>query len=90
MDFVFVHVESPDKMGHEGNIAGKIKAIEDFDALVVGNIMKALSDIGDFRLLVVSDHLTPIAARTHVGDPTIFAALSSRDAENDKKGYVFT
>jgi len=28
MDFVFVHLEAPDEMGHEGNAAGKIRAIE--------------------------------------------------------------
>jgi len=28
MDFVFVHLEAPDEMGHEGNAEGKIKAIE--------------------------------------------------------------
>jgi len=28
-DFVFLHVEAPDEMGHEGNIEGKIQAIED-------------------------------------------------------------
>lgn len=81
-DFVFVHVEAPDEMGHEGNIAGKIRAIEDFDAKIVGPILRGLNALMPFRLLVLSDHPTPIRIRTHAGDPSPFAVLSSIDSEN--------
>ncbi len=81
-DFVFVHVEAPDEMGHEGNVAGKIRAIEDFDAKIVGPVLRGLAALGAFRLMVLSDHPTPIRTRTHSGDPSPFAVLSSIDAEN--------
>ena len=76
-DFVFVHVEAPDEMGHEGNVAGKIRAIEDFDEKIVGAILNEIYGLSPFRLLVLSDHPTPISLRTHSSDPSPFAVLSS-------------
>ncbi|MBT8490436.1 MAG: 2,3-bisphosphoglycerate-independent phosphoglycerate mutase, partial [Deltaproteobacteria bacterium] len=88
-DFIFVHVESIDEMGHEGNIKGKIKAIEDFDHKVVGTILDGIRKMGDFRVLVLSDHPTPIDLKTHVSDPSPFAVYSSRGIENLDKGTPF-
>jgi 2,3-bisphosphoglycerate-independent phosphoglycerate mutase len=90
MDFIFVHVEAPDEMGHEGNIEGKIKAIEDFDKKVVGTILNEIYSIGPFRLLVLSDHPTPISLRTHASDPSPFAVLSSDKDENLRNGSTFS
>lgn len=64
-DFVFVHVESPDETGHNGDVKGKIQAIEDFDRLVVGTVLDGLKDLKEYRLLVTADHPTPIEIRTH-------------------------
>ncbi|MGZ3594170.1 MAG: cofactor-independent phosphoglycerate mutase [Syntrophales bacterium] len=89
-DFAFVHVEAPDEMGHEGNVAGKIRAIEDFDEKIVGAILNEISELSPFRLLVLSDHPTPISLRTHSGDPSPFAVLSSDEHENLRKGSVFS
>ncbi|MCF8054307.1 MAG: phosphoglycerate mutase, partial [Deltaproteobacteria bacterium] len=89
-DFVLVHVEAPDEMGHEGNLKGKIKAIEDFDKLVVGTILEGLPDFGDYRVMVLSDHLTPIALKTHTADPTIFAAWSSATKKNRHPDLSFS
>jgi 2,3-bisphosphoglycerate-independent phosphoglycerate mutase len=89
MDFVFVHLEAPDEMGHEGNAAGKIKAIELFDEKIVGPILNNIGSFGDFRLLVLSDHPTPLDLRTHVSDPSPFAVLSSRKEENKAMGLPF-
>ena len=82
MDFIFLHVEAPDEMGHEGNIEGKIKAIEDFDEKVVGTILNGLPALGDFRIIVLSDHPTPVSLMTHTSDPSPFAVLSSIGDEN--------
>ncbi|MBW2637844.1 MAG: cofactor-independent phosphoglycerate mutase [Deltaproteobacteria bacterium] len=81
-DFVFLHVEAPDEMGHEGNTEGKIKAIEDFDEKVVGRVLEAMKKAGDFRIAVLSDHPTPVSVRTHVSDPSPFAVYSSAEGEN--------
>lgn len=90
MDFIFVHVEAPDEMGHAGNMEGKIQAIEDFDEKVVGTVLKGLTDFDDYRVLVLSDHPTPIAIRTHASDPSAFAVLSSVKEENLGRGAAFS
>jgi 2,3-bisphosphoglycerate-independent phosphoglycerate mutase len=89
MDFIFVHLEAPDEMGHEGNAAGKIQAIEFFDEKIVGPILNNVGSLGDYRILVLSDHPTPLDLKTHVGDPSPFAVLSSRNDENKAAGLPF-
>jgi len=89
LDLVFVHVEAPDEMGHEGNVEGKIKAIEDFDQKVVGTVLQGAEHLGPFRIAVLSDHPTPLALKTHVGDPSPFAVLSSNQMENQGRGIGF-
>jgi len=89
-DFVFVHVEAPDEMGHEGNTEGKVKALEDFDEKVVGTVLRGIARFGDFRVLVLSDHPTPVAKKTHVSEPSPFAVLSSVPADNLKNGKAYS
>jgi 2,3-bisphosphoglycerate-independent phosphoglycerate mutase len=89
MDFVFVHVEAPDEMGHEGNIEGKIKAIEDFDEKVVGTVMQGFSRLNKARIMVLSDHPTPIRLKTHVSDPSPFVVFSSVADENLCNGTAY-
>jgi 2,3-bisphosphoglycerate-independent phosphoglycerate mutase len=69
-DLLFLHVESPDEAGHNKDLKEKILAIENFDEKVVGRILDGLS--GDFRILVLSDHPTPISSGKHSSDPTPF------------------
>ena len=89
MDFVFVHLEAPDEMGHEGNAEGKIQAIELFDEKIVGPILNKIGSFGDYRIIVLSDHPTPLDVRTHVSDPSPFAVLSSLKDENRATGVSF-
>jgi 2,3-bisphosphoglycerate-independent phosphoglycerate mutase len=89
MDFVFVHVEAPDEMGHEGNLAGKIRAIEDFDEKVVGTVLQGINELGDVRVMVLSDHPTPLVTRTHAADPSPFAIYSSLAGENSCSGLAY-
>ena len=71
-DFIFVHVEAPDEAGHNGDMRAKITAIENFDRYVVGAIWKFLKPTKNYRIMVLSDHATPVALRTHVSDPAPF------------------
>lgn len=71
-DFIFVHVEAPDEAGHNGDMRAKITAIENFDRYVVGAVWKFFKDIDNYRIMVLSDHATPVALRTHVSDPAPF------------------
>lgn len=76
-DFVLVHVEAPDEAGHMGNIEAKIKAISDFDEKVVGGMLNELGGFGDYKIMVLPDHPTPISIKTHTRDPVPFAIYSS-------------
>jgi len=78
-DFVLVHVEAPDEAGHMGNIEAKIKAISDFDEKVVGGMLNELGGFGDYRILVLPDHPTPISIKTHTREPVPFAIYSSTE-----------
>ncbi len=78
MDLVFIHVEAPDEAGHSGELKLKLQAIEDFDARVVGPLMTGLKKLGDHRVLVLCDHFTPLALRTHSPEPVPFVLFDSR------------
>ena len=81
-DFVFVHVEAPDEAGHNGDIRAKITAIENFDKFVVGAVWDLFKTIDAYRILVLSDHATPVAVKTHVSDPAPFAMAGENVAHN--------
>ena len=87
-DFVYIHVEAPDEMGHQGNVMNKIKAIEYLDQRVVKPVTEGLEKAGvDFRLLIMPDHPTPIRCRTHTADPVPYMLYDSR--EDKKNIYLF-
>ncbi len=71
-DFVFVHIEAPDEAGHNGDLREKILAIERFDQLVVGTILKAFKRKRNFRILVLPDHATPVSVKTHTPEAVPF------------------
>jgi 2,3-bisphosphoglycerate-independent phosphoglycerate mutase len=85
-DLVFIHIEATDEAGHMGDLKGKIKAIEDIDEKVIGTLLRGLPHWPDWRLLLLSDHATPIALKTHAADPVPFALCSSNrmDADNNR------
>jgi len=79
LDFVYIHIEAPDEMGHQGSIPKKIRAIEKIDSDVVGVIKTVLDQRGvDYRMLITPDHPTPIRCRTHTSDPVPFVLYDSR------------
>jgi len=80
-DFLFLHVEATDEAGHMGAADKKVQALEDFDAKVVGTILNGLREFPAWRVLLMPDHATPIAIKTHSPDPVPFAILSSEDSK---------
>lgn len=78
-DLVYIHVEAPDEGGHIGDAEKKVKAIEDFDEKVVGPILEGLKKFESHRVLLLSDHATPLELRTHVSDPVPFAIYPRMD-----------
>lgn len=74
-DFVYLHVEAPDEAAHGGSLTDKIEAIERFDRDVVGTVMARIGKFGDYRILLLPDHPTPVAKMTHTKDPVPFVLL---------------
>ncbi len=88
VDLVYVHVEAPDEAGHAGLLKEKIAAIESFDNLVVGTIVNGLEAQGiAFRMLLMPDHPTPLAIRTHSSDPVPFVIYDSTKQANNPRGF---
>lgn len=72
-DFVFLHIEASDEAGHEGDIALKIKTIENLDARIVKPIVEAVSTWETpVAIAVLPDHPTPCLIRTHTSEPVPF------------------
>ncbi len=92
-NFIFLHVESPDESGHEGNLAHKLQAIEDFDAKVVGPVLEGLKQYSVYTILVLPDHPTPVHLKTHTAEPVPFCMYSnsrwSANGLSEKKADSF-
>ena len=77
-DFVYIHVEAPDEMGHQGQTQHKVQSIEYIDKKIVAAVKAGLEAAGeDYRILVLPDHPTPIRCRTHTSDPVPFVLYDS-------------
>jgi len=71
-DLTVLHTEGIDEVSHEGNVELKVEAIEIYDEKIVGKILDKV-DLEEIRILLLPDHPTPIAVRTHVAEPVPFA-----------------
>lgn len=86
-DLVFIHVESPDEAGHQGNIKEKIRAIENVDKKILKPLLQALKG-KDFKVLLLPDHRTPIKLKTHTSDDVPFVLYdSTQEKDNPKTGF---
>ena len=87
-DFVYIHVEAPDEVGHQGSVEKKVKSIEYLDQRVIGPLTKALDeDKTDYRLLVMPDHPTPIRVRTHTADSVPYLLYDSNIQQEHTWNY---
>lgn len=87
-DFVYIHVEAPDEMGHQGLIHEKVQSIEYLDQRLIALVKKAMDDSGeDYRMLILPDHPTPIRVRTHTGSPVPFLLYDSTHPEKKNAKY---
>lgn len=77
-DFVYIHVEAPDEMAHQGLTGEKVKSIEYLDSRVLAPVWKAVRDAGEeCRILVLPDHPNLLRLRTHTADPVPYVLYDS-------------
>lgn len=77
-DYVYIHVEAPDEMSHQGRTQDKVKSIEYLDSRLIARVKQAMEEANeDFRILVLPDHPTPIRIRTHTADPVPYLLYDS-------------
>ena len=87
-DFVYVHIEAPDEMGHQGSAENKILAIERIDEQIIRPVVQAFREAGtDYRMLILPDHPTPVRVRTHTGDPVPYLLYDSTRSGDGPAAY---
>lgn len=89
-DLVYIHFEGPDECAHQGNLEGKIKCLEYIDSKALKSMIEYLEKSGeDFRVLIVPDHRTPMAIRTHSSDPVPYVIYDSTLRSEPDAGKQF-
>lgn len=87
-DFVYIHIEAPDEMGHQGNVGDKVKAIEYLDTRVIKPLIESLTSKNvEYRLLILPDHPTPLRVRTHTADPVPYLLYDSTKLQSHSWNY---
>lgn len=77
-DLVYVHIEAPDECGHRGEAENKVRAIELIDEKIVKPLTDYLKSKGDYKVLVMPDHPTPLCTKTHSSQAVPYFIYDSR------------
>jgi 2,3-bisphosphoglycerate-independent phosphoglycerate mutase len=72
-----IHVEASDEAGHNGEADRKVEALENWDRRIIGPLVEALDELGPWRMLLLPDHPTPCALRTHTSDAVPYLLYDS-------------
>jgi 2,3-bisphosphoglycerate-independent phosphoglycerate mutase len=87
-DFFLLHVEATDEAAHQGDAHEKVTALERWDRDVIGPLSEALDGTGQpHRILLMPDHATPCAIKTHTSDPVPYLLF---DSTRDGPGGTYT
>jgi len=87
-NFAYTHIEAPDEAGHHGDIEAKIWAIEQIDRHIIEQVVEGLRTQNQpFRLMMVPDHFTPIAKRTHAEGAVPFLLYDSQQPHPNRLPY---
>ena len=88
-DFVYVHVEAPDEMGHQGRVEDKVKSIEYLDSRLIARVKQAMEAAGeDYRMLILPDHPTPLRIRTHTSNPVPYLLYDSTHEQKKRERFT--
>lgn len=77
-DMIYVHIEAPDEAGHQGSTEIKVRAIEEIDRQVLGPAMEQMKEFGEYKIMLLPDHPTPLSVMTHTSDPVPYVIYDSR------------
>ena len=87
LDLFLIHIEASDEAGHAGNLEEKLRSLESWDARVLAPLVDELDAMGPWRLLLMPDHPTPVALKTHTMDPVPWLLV---DSAVDGPGGVYS
>jgi 2,3-bisphosphoglycerate-independent phosphoglycerate mutase len=77
-DFFLLHVEATDEAAHQGEVHEKVLALERWDRDVIAPLTEALDHAGTpYRILLMPDHATPCAIKTHTSAPVPYLLFDS-------------
>ncbi len=76
-DLFLIHVEATDEAGHAGDLGEKITALENWDRRILPGLIEGLDQLGPWRLLLLPDHPTPVALKTHTSDSVPYLLVDS-------------
>ncbi|MBU2599010.1 cofactor-independent phosphoglycerate mutase [bacterium] len=82
-DLVYIHIEAPDEASHNGEISEKIKAIEEIDQKVLGTILEKVERYQDYKILLITDHYTPVSLKTHTKEIVPFIVYGTSIEKDD-------
>lgn len=86
-DFVYLHLEAPDECGHQGDLPGKIAAIEQVNAALC-RVWTYLAGTGeDYAIALLPDHSTPVAIKTHGREAIPYVIYKSNNLANSGLKY---
>jgi 2,3-bisphosphoglycerate-independent phosphoglycerate mutase len=89
-DLFLIHVEASDEAGHAGDVEAKVQALENWDRRILGPLVTGLDGLGPWRLLLLPDHATPLASRTHTADPVPYLMFDSTKGSGTGAGGAYT
>ncbi|KMY67997.1 phosphoglycerate mutase [Desulfocarbo indianensis] len=86
-DLAFLHVEAPDEAGHSGKLDLKMRAVREFDQRVVGPVLEGMAKLGPHRVLLATDHYTPLEVKTHTPEPVPYVIWDSENRAEGGEGF---
>lgn len=90
IDFVYIHVEAPDECGHRFEMENKVRSLEIIDEKILKRVCEYLDQSDeDYKIMILPDHATPLALKTHVSDPVPFLIYQKSKAQENPEMDLF-